>query len=159
MPVENNGIIKVKKVSKWLPGCEPPHKFEPSFVVDNELDYGRCGITYSTSLEYIWDYSNPDADHVNSPGSECIPPVVMKAMIEDSYASLASEALNYKKLKSLQDITVPHCYGWCKVTLDDRLYVPGAHSNEDLSKKCKVSLLLLEHMGEPLSLKETDKEM
>ncbi|KAF8987523.1 hypothetical protein BDQ17DRAFT_1435583 [Cyathus striatus] len=161
IPVEKDGKVKAKLRKALASDEEHNFKwFEAGLSARRRLGHGRCGTAYSTSLNYILDYSNPDTERITSPGPEYLPPVVLKVANEDGLERLASEALNYRKLWSLQGVSIPCYYGWFKLSLEDGFRIPGVHSiHEDSSKPRELSILLLERMGKPLSLKETDEEV
>ncbi|KAF8988023.1 hypothetical protein BDQ17DRAFT_1435255 [Cyathus striatus] len=113
-------------------------KFDLELPVKDQLGYGRCGTVFEATQELLWEHTNPEAKPMRSPGPEYLPPLVLKVTDESTYLDLGREVINYRELRSFEGISVPRFYGWFNRIL---------------------SVLVIERMGEHLTMKESENEI
>ncbi|KAF8983442.1 hypothetical protein BDQ17DRAFT_1377982 [Cyathus striatus] len=141
--IEEDGEIGIQLLDP-APGSR---KFQLAISVNDLLGYGRCGNVFETTQEFLWENTNPEA--------EAIEPLV--ANKESRVQDLGRECLNYHLLSSLHSIAVPRFYGWFNLTLDGSYTFPGDENKK--GDKFTLSILVLERMGDRLTLDESDDDI
>ncbi|KAF8991531.1 hypothetical protein BDQ17DRAFT_1463557 [Cyathus striatus] len=119
--------------------------------------YGRSGTVFTTTQEYLWEHTNPDADPIESSGLEYLPPLVLKVADEKTYLDLGREAMNYELLRHFHGVSVPRFYGWFNIELEEGFTFPGVKTTECGQRT--LSVLVLERMGERITMKESEEEI
>ncbi|KAF8990086.1 hypothetical protein BDQ17DRAFT_1547350 [Cyathus striatus] len=133
--------------------------FELEVSVKDDIGYGRCGIVLGTKLEALWDLSDPDPDEIVSPGPEYLPPLVLKVAGESNMDHLGKEALNYGWLRSLQGVAVPRYYGWFNLSLQEGQSISRLQASDEDSNNRVLSILVLERVGDHITLKESEDDI
>ncbi|KAF8991528.1 hypothetical protein BDQ17DRAFT_1254830 [Cyathus striatus] len=152
--IEEDGEIGIQLLDP-VPGSR---KFQLAISVNDLLGYGRCGNVFETTQDFLWENTNPEAEAIEPPGPEYLPPLVIKVANKESRVQdLGRECLNYHLLSSLHGIAVPRFYGWFNLTLDGRYTFPGDENKK--GDKFTLSILVLERMGDRLTLDESDDDI
>ncbi|KAF8991543.1 hypothetical protein BDQ17DRAFT_1370672 [Cyathus striatus] len=133
--------------------------FKLEVLVKDDIGYGRCSVVLSTKLEALWDLSDPDPDEIVSPGLEYLPLLVLKVAGESNMDHLGKEALNYDWLRSLQGVAVPHYYGWFNLSLQEGQSISRLQVSEEDSNNHVLSILILECVGNCITLKESEDDI
>ncbi|KAF8991527.1 hypothetical protein BDQ17DRAFT_1433023 [Cyathus striatus] len=132
-------------------------RFELELSINNKLGYGRCGTVFSTTPEFLFEHTNPEAEPIASSGPEYLPPLVLKVADEKTYLDLGREVKNYDLLRSFHGVSVPRFYGWFNVNLEKGLTFPGVKTN--VIKERTLSVLVLERMGDRVTMKESEEDI
>lgn len=136
----------------------PPGNWSLSLSVGEIIGRGRCGTIFTTSLSRL---SDPDGAEV-PPAPPYLPELVVKVANPNHRDLLTKEAEFYYEMESLQGMSIPRCYGWFEVDLEDGMIIAEmddeyADSDSDSDKKQDpitrtLLLLLLEKLGDRLPL-------
>lgn len=142
----------------------PPGNLHLQLSLGGKVGNGRVGLVHDISPLSLLD---PSTDSSTAPG---LPPLVVKIARRDGVAYMAREAWFYDEMESLQGICIPRCYGWFEATLPsevhcvtawegvppdpDRLKWPDGLLKELSEARNRVSVLLLEKMGDHLPIGE-----
>ncbi|KAF8983436.1 hypothetical protein BDQ17DRAFT_1336502 [Cyathus striatus] len=130
-----------------LEPVEGSSKYKLEVSVTNQIGYGRCGTVFATTQESIWEHTNLEAEPIDYPGLEYLPPLVLKVADETTYLDLGREALNYEIMSELHGVSIPCFYGWFNLHLDKGETFAGMKSGSG-TKKRTLSVLVLERMGD-----------
>ncbi|KAF8983440.1 hypothetical protein BDQ17DRAFT_1548970 [Cyathus striatus] len=73
------------------------------------------------------------------------------------FRPLGREALNYDLLRHFHGVSVPRFYGWFNIKLEEGFTFPGVKTTA--RGQCTLSVLVLERMGERITMKESEEEI
>ncbi|OBZ72559.1 hypothetical protein A0H81_07412 [Grifola frondosa] len=130
-----------------------PKNLRLNVTAGSKLGKGRCGNVYSVSATRLYDPSNP-SDSLEPPIAPVLPELVIKVTTQQG-SSLAQEAAIYQEMMKIQGVSIPRCYGWFEVDLEEGYTVRDLierHPSDD-SPSMKLSFLLLERLGDPLTMR------